>query len=445
MFDSVFKILGKIAATSSKNEKLAIMQSYAGHDQLKRVCVAAYNPRINYFMRKVPSYTMVSWSLKLSDGLEVLEQLSRREATGHAAQALAANTLANMDEPDANVLQRVLLRDLRCGMSEGTINKTWPKLIPEWPCMLATTADEKILSKFKWPGYCQLKLDGMRFNAIVRADGSVEMFSRNGNQLDLLNMLDVDFLRLAGTDRLYSDVVFDGELWIDDGDGRPLPRKTGNGILSKAIKGTISPAEAEMVRATIWDQIDLKGFEAEYYNISYKNRLAQLYDCFRYYNGSNLYQIENNEVETIEEVNTLYAAAQGRGEEGVMLKDPKQPWEAKRTKHQIKFKNEASCDLLCIGWEYGSKNTKNEHRLGALVLESAPGKDGSKLLVKVGSGFTDADRDELTAENTVGKVVTINYNCRILDKKTKVDSLFLPVFVEVREDKSSTDTNDSIK
>jgi hypothetical protein len=40
----------------------------------------------------------------------------------------------------------------------------------------------------------------------------------------------------------------------------------------------------------------------------------------------------------------------------------------------------------------------------------------------------------------LGKIVAVKYNALIDDKKTGQKSLFLPVFVEIRDDKGVADT-----
>ena len=63
-----------------------------------------------------------------------------------------------------------------------------------------------------------------------------------------------------------------------------------------------------------------------------------------------------------------------------------------------------------------------------------------KLLVGVGSGFTEQERIDFYPHKLLGKIITIKYNDLIVDKLTGVYSLFLPRFVEVREDKSEADS-----
>ena len=121
------------------------------------------------------------------------------------------------------------------------------------------------------------------------------------------------------------------------------------------------------------------------------------------------------------------------GQEGIILKDRSGTWADKRVKHQIKYKGEFEADLLCVGWEEGTG--KNVGRLGALQLETACGQ----LKVGVGSGFTDDDRVRIGHE-VVGKIITVKYNAIVDDKRTDTKSLFLPIFVEVRLDKSTANT-----
>jgi len=78
--------------------------------------------------------------------------------------------------------------------------------------------------------------------------------------------------------------------------------------------------------------------------------------------------------------------------------------------------------------------------LGAILCESADGI----VKVSVGSGFTDAHRKNYWKENLVDRIVAVKYNSRIKNKAGE-DSLFLPVFVELRDDKDEADSSKDIK
>jgi DNA ligase-1 len=148
--------------------------------------------------------------------------------------------------------------------------------------------------------------------------------------------------------------------------------------------------------------------------------------------------VETNIADSLYKAQKLFETYYKAGQEGIILKSRDGIWEDKRAKHQIKFKGELECDLLCVGWEEGTG--KNKGKLGALVLQSSDGK----INVAVGTGLTDEMRSELTFKKVKGKIVTVKYNARINNKKGE-DSLFLPVFLEVREDKTTADSSKKIK
>lgn len=430
--DSIFRAL---ANTSSRIEKECILRQHLTNLTLRRVLFLALDPFTQFYIRKIPNYipgpTSTNRSTMMLEGaLDNLEQISKRVVTGNAAINHLKMILESVTADDAYVIERIIEKDLRCGVSEATVNKIWPGLIPTYPVMLASGFDEKVMAKMSYPAYVQLKLDGMRFNAIVN-NGKVEFRSRNGKQIDLLGNLEQEFLFMAGSE----SCVFDGELVVRDSQGI-MNRQKGNGILNKAVKGTISAMEASMVHATIWDIIPFSAFQQGVYKTSYQERFGKLQQLVL---PGRISLIENRVVNTEDEAHELFQEYFNKGEEGIILKDITQAWEDKRVKHQVKFKGELECDLLCMDWQEGTG--KNVGKLGALVLTSADGV----VKVNVGSGFTDEQRDKYTKENTVGKVVAVKYNARIQDKKTGQTSLFLPVFLELREDKTYADISSSIK
>jgi len=422
-----------LANTSSRLEKEAILKNNLSNLLLRKVLYLALDPFTQFYIRRIPLYKTgaSNATITLEQGLDELQKLSSRTLTGNAAFYHLQWILESLPAEDARVIERVIEKDLRCGVSDATVNKIWPGLIPTYPVMLASGYDEKIMNKMTYPAYVQLKLDGMRFNAIVN-DGVVEFRSRNGKEINLLGNLEEEFRKLAGG----MSVVFDGELVVMDSLGL-MNRQKGNGILNKAVKGTITNTEASKAHAVIWDMIPYLDFKKGVCSISYENRFRMLSDLL--HDAEKISLIENIEVATEDEAHHIFEEYFQNGEEGIILKDITQGWEDKRVKHQVKFKGELECDLLCMDWQEGTG--KNVGKLGALVLISADGI----IKVNVGSGFTDEQRDKYTRQNTVGKVVAVKYNARIQDKKTLQESLFLPVFIEIREDKTEADISMDIK
>ena len=386
---NVNSIFEELAAESGKNAKLDILRKHKANEQLKRACFLALDPFTQFFIRKIPKYKYGSAPrLTLDKALDALSDLSSRKVTGNAAIKHLTDVLSGCSADDARVITRVIEKDLRCGV-DTAVNKIWPGLIHEYPCMLASAYDQKLVDKLDFPAYVQCKLDGMRFNAIVN-NGNVEFRSRNGKEIHIADpMFGLYFIEMAQGE----NVVFDGELICRDKKNKVLDRKTGNGILNKAVKGTQSMEEGQSVCAVLWDLIPYDDFQKSVCNLAYEIR----------------------------------------------LKAKKMLWEDKRSRQQIKFKGELECDLKVVEWQEGTG--KNVGRLGALICESADGL----IRVGVGTGFTDEERTLLTESASLLKIVTVKYNARIKDKRSDVDSLFLPVFVEIREDKTVADHSRVIK
>jgi len=279
-------------------------------------------------------------------------------------------------------------------------------------------------TKLKFPMMAQTKMDGMRFNTIVEK-GTVIYRSRNGKELDLQGVMDADFLSHAGD----LDVVFDGELLIWGTDGKPLDRKTGNGLLTKFQKGTGTAEIAKRIRAVIWDRIPLADFRTGICVVPCQTRwsmmvAAPLTDRVRI--------AKTTMVNTLATAQELYQENLAAGEEGIILKDPEGHWEDKRVKHQVKMKAELEADLKVTGFTPGTG--KYEGKIGSLMVESGDGK----VKTSVGTGLSDEERSQNPAQ-FMGKIVAVKYNALISDKKTGAKSMFLPVFIEVREDKDVAD------
>ena len=437
--NTVYTVLDKLAADNSRLAKEAILRQELQNADFWESVRLALDPFINFYIKKIPAYTRSKRAtLSLSEALQSLGRLSRREVTGNAGIEHLVHILENVSETNCLVIERIIAKDLKCGVSEATINKIRPGFIPTYPVMLASAYDQRLIDRFDWPGICQLKLDGMRFNAIVRGE-NVEFRSRNGKEISIPNdIFSRAFVALAK--EYGADYVFDGELLVVDAAGKPLDRKTGNGILNKAVKGTVSKSEAAQIRATVWDAIPVENFVEGIYTVAYESRFTRLVGAHKQFSESSRQLSHSISPVLTEYVNNDYEARRmferflAEGQEGTILKDRNAIWEDKRSKGSIKFKGELEADMRIIGWELGTG--KNAKRLGALVVSSEDGR----IVVNVGTGFTDSDRDSIRPD-VVGKIASIKYNARIQDKKGNTESLFLPVFVEIREDKDVADSS----
>jgi DNA ligase 1 len=98
---------------------------------------------------------------------------------------------------------------------------------------------------------------------------------------------------------------------------------------------------------------------------------------------------------TPQELDQLFEAAQGRGNEGLMIKDPESPYTpGRRGKAWLKLKRElATLDVVVTAVEYG-----HGKRIGVLSDYTFAVRDGEKLvnIGKAYSGLTDVEIAEMT-------------------------------------------------
>ncbi len=433
---SKLQIIEELASTAKRNEKISILNKHLGDDLLQKCFYYALNPYYSFNIKKIPEYTSSeNPSMTIDESFFILEMLRSRQVTGNEAIEVFRETLRSLPSDDAILLTRIVSRDLRCGVSVSTINKVFDKLVPTYPCLLGEPFTLKTLDKhFTAPYIAQLKSDGCRANVFVDEDG-ITLRGRSGKNIAFSRRFQDAFMDLIL--EFDGPMVFDGELVVVDKNEKPISRKKGNGIINKAIKGTISPDELNMIRIKLWDVIPTENFYEYRYDCPYSERLSLLQAALGA-KPSFIYDlIETRIVQNIEEAQAYFQEMLALGEEGIMLKDASHIWEDKRSKKVLKFKADRECELEVVGWVEGTG--KYTGMLGCLQCASAD----RKVIVSVGSGFSDKQRGTI-GEDIIGTIVTVRFNEIIQSDTTGVHSLFLPRFICDRNDKDVADSYDVI-
>lgn len=429
----IFEIIQELGADRSRLYKEAILKREIDNDLLERVFRYALDPFKQFWIRKIPKYTNTQPSIHLGYALDQLDRLHTREFTGNAGIEHLKSILSSLDAADAKVVELIIAKDMDCGVSIGTIDKIWPDLVKTYPVMLASAFNQKLLDKLTYPVLVQQKLDGLRFNAIVK-DGKASYYSRNGRTIDLNGELEKQFVELAGG----RNVVFDGELVFMNPDWtKYLDRKTSNGLGNKAIKGTLSAKDAQYACVELWDVISLDNFETGFCGVPYSTRFGELSCAVALLDQkpSRIRVAHTESAENQDQILEIYSKHLSYGHEGVIVKEHKLAWQPDRVKNQIKLKNESVCELRVVGIQPGTG--KYEGMIGALLCESEDGV----IKVAVGSGLKD---DQRLIDVYTGKIISVKYNERITNKAGD-QSLFLPIFDQLREDKDVADTSVMIK
>ena len=415
---TILSILDELAATSSRLAKDKILKDNASNETLKRVFKLAYDKKILFWTRVIPDEALWARSpggMTLDDAFNQLEsQICNRKITGNKAEEFVAGLFRNLYLSDAEVLKRVILRDLRVGGTRETANRCWPGLIAKPSFMLCSADYDE--EEIGFPAISQTKEDGARCR--LEFDGDiVTLTSRADNEIEHCGTFNA-----WAHKNLHAGDSLDGEL-VCFRDGKRLDRKTSNGIVNKAIKGTISPEEADLLVLVAWDLEDT--------TTPYNERFAKV-ETFT----GKVQAIESRIVNSYAEALEHFKEARRAGLEGTILKKFDALWEGKRVKYQAKFKAEIEAEFKVVGFDYGKKGTKNEHRVGALKIESECGQVKSD--VGIFKDFPDSIRDDLLKE--MPAVVTVRYNERIKSKGRETFSLFLPRVISIRWDKTTADT-----
>ena len=167
-----------------------------GASRLLAMLKLCYNPFVTFGIKQVPVTDGITGAENPWDEYAfLLNQLAKRELTGHAARDAIVDLSGRFDSEEWNVFCRpIILKDIRAGISEKTINKICKKTefeIPVFGCQLATSMEGR--PEMKGNKRLEPKLDGVRALFMVEfiSDDSdlsrhpiVTCYSRNGKVFD---------------------------------------------------------------------------------------------------------------------------------------------------------------------------------------------------------------------------------------------------------------------
>jgi DNA ligase-1 len=352
-------------------------------------CYQAYNPFYVFGVRQVPETEgLTGKSNPWPKFWAMLEGLRTRSITGHAAKRTIQEVAELFDSEEWNGLaRRVLIKDLRCGISEKTINKVVGKTewkIPIFSCQLAQDSTDQP-KKMKGIKRLEVKLDGVRVLAVVTPI-SVTLYSRNGKEFGNFPQIAEALMKVAnGTVKGGmgpNGVVLDGEIV-----GESFQK-----LMRQAHRK--NDAQTAGMVYHVFDLIPLNEFKEGHCNTRQHLRLKWVEnlrnrfndtDCLRVMSGIN---VDLDTAEGHDLMNRYAQDAVKDGFEGIMIKNLDAPYECKRSDFWMKWKPTITVDLNIVGFEQGTG--RNADRLGAIICE---GVDNERnIRVNVGSGFSDDDR-----------------------------------------------------
>ena len=206
-----WNIIQKLESDNSRLFKESVIADNIDNDTFVWGARLALDPMITFGVQQVPvKKDPTGAGLSNEDFDKLARDLEQRELTGHAARDAILIAMAKATQEQWNDwYRRILIKDLRCGVSEKTINNVQKDTIPVFGCMLAHDG-AKHPKKIKGDCFVEYKYDGVRVIAIVQ-NGSATLHSRNGKLLS-----NFPHIEEALSIPQFEGLVFDGEVMSED-------------------------------------------------------------------------------------------------------------------------------------------------------------------------------------------------------------------------------------
>tara|TARA_Y100000022_G_C13250399_1_gene376908 strand:+ start:817 stop:2103 length:1287 start_codon:yes stop_codon:yes gene_type:complete len=416
-----WEIIKELESNNSRLFKEDIIEKNLNYKEFQEGLAMCLDPLVTFGVKQVPESEKNGNGLNWEDFKNSANLLIERESTGHAARDLIID-LMNLSKEDQwnNWYRRILIKDLRCGVSEKTVNNVAKKMnlkfrVPVFSCMLAHDG-AKHPKKIKGDCLVEYKYDGVRVVAIVKKNKAT-LYSRNGKIFN-----NFAHIENALSKPEYNNIVFDGEVMSDDFQAlmKQVYRKSG--------------ANTEDAYLALFDMLPLKEFNegrSKLNSLERKQELNKLSKTF----GSEIklvdYEIINFDNEQGQEkFSEMNKEALEKGFEGLMIKPNNNYYECKRSHAWLKIKPFIEVTLKVIDIQEGTG--KHEGKLGAFSVEGED--DGKFFSLSVGSGLTDEQRDNYWAakDKLIGRLIEVRADAITKSIEGEHFSLRFPRFKSFR-------------
>ena len=417
-----WKIIQELEADNSRLAKEAIIRREHSADNVRffNGVGAALDGFRTFGVQQVPTSKTDGAGITQTEFDDVLRQLEARTLTGNAMRDVIQELCDRSRSEEWNDwYRRILIKDLRCGVTHKTVNKHTTMKVPVFECMLADDS-KKHEKKMTGEVFVEPKLDGVRVITVCDVErDEVKMYSRNGKELNNFPKIYEQFDAML--DQLDQSMVFDGEVMSDDFQTlmREIHRKGG--------------AKTDDAVLNLFDCLPLEHFKEGGSNNTLAQR-KQWLDGYRF--GPNISRVEHILIDLDDEDGQKQFADYNRlcidkGFEGIMIKPITGVYECKRSSLWLKVKPFIEVSLKVVDTEEGTG--RNAGRLGALIVEGED--DGKFIRTNVGSGLSDDDRTEFwkAKDKLIGQIVEVRADA-VTQNQDATDewSLRFPRFLRFR-------------
>ena len=431
---TLFEIVQALQNAPAKGGgKKAVLEANKNSNELAQYLKAVYDPRINYYLKKLPLVEVQGTDSFCADHIgSLISKLAKRQLTGVAAIKYLKAMLVSLDAQGQELVGYIIGRDIKAGVGESTILEYFHELfyIPPYQRCASMSVDLKERFGQMESFFVQSKSDGQFCYLSYLSDGTLSAMSRTGS-------LYPTWVAVELADMPIGSVAM-GELLVHR-DGVLLDRKTGNGVLNSVLSGDGSKflPESDKLEYLVWDFVTEGEFKAGKSDRPYKERWKDIA------NYTGFKTIGSWEVTSVAEANKIQRQHTSEGKEGTVWKNPEMSWRdcSSGDKDMMKAKTVFEAEFKIVGAYEGSG--KYAGMLGGFDMESLDGF----IKFSVGSGFNDEQRKALWGQGDDacnGLIATCEGNDIVTSKGKNTESIFLPIFIEIRYDKTEADSRNRV-
>lgn len=438
-FNTVLEMINKLQATNSNKDKLAILNSYVGHEDenlIKNVLSYCYSPFEKYGISEAvyDEIPLVSSTIFKSP-FEMFDKLAESNINDLLRLSTKAYIENVVEEEYRELIKGILFKDLKIGVNAKSINKVWKGLVPEFNVQLAESFGKKPIPNDK-EFYVTTKVDGFRILAVPNDNGIYSFYTRKGEVYDGIDHLQKE-CQLIGLG-IY---VLDGELIARNDDS------LSSGDLYKvttkiARKKGCTPDKAKL-QFHCFDIVDIVDFKQGKSKLPYHERRDMLDSLFSKYEDElhNLIKVEVlYKGKDQSQVPVIAKELTDSGYEGAMINIADSYYECKRHAGILKVKSFKDADVWVKDVYEGTG--RNKGRLGGVVIQYL--YNGELHECECGSGFTDEQRIEFwnNPELIIGHATEIQF-FEVSENDKGGKGLRFPTFKNrIRDDKGFEDITD---
>ena len=291
---------------------------------------------------------------------------------------------AHMLTNDLGLVAQVTMEEGEQGLKKLTLKPGKP--VKPMLAQLAPGIKESIAEMGR--AYCETKYDGIRVQ-IHRKGSEVMVFTR---RLENISNAVPDIIEYIENSLPHQDFIVEGEIIVTK-DGKPISFQY---ILQRVRRKYDIEKVMEEVPLTLY-LFDVLYFNEPLIDAPLEKRRDVLESIVKL--SENKIQLSRQvkvTMENVEDAEYLFTDSLNKGHEGIMIKDPNEPYiPGIRGKKMLKFKAEPeSLDLVVVGGTYGKG--KRAHFIGSYLMALSDQSGDLKTIAHVATGLDDKTLLELS-------------------------------------------------